>query len=261
MHKNWQNRIYNHEETPPKGMWDSIAKELDKKENEKKNIEKKTVKIAYLKWAVAASFLLALISIAIVYTNKKTEISEVQALKKDKTVSDKPVAQNTHLTKPEINIIPKNDTLTLKTAPFKSRKINSPFRKKQEENNLGLLYAEAGESKPLVKNPVEANKKKLTTPRGEVLNDISLMESPNSYVSFIGPNGQEVKISAKFSNIIGYLNNPETEEYLDKVISEGSYWRGKFKEWRDKMSDNKMAPSPSNFMDIIEMGNILSENK
>lgn len=89
------------------------------------------------------------------------------------------------------------------------------------------------------------------------------MNTPNNYVSFIGPNGQEVKVSSKFSNLLGYMDGkePESEEYLDKIINESNFWRGKFKTWRNKMINNNVAPSPSNFMDIIELSKLLQEDK
>jgi hypothetical protein len=80
-------------------------------------------------------------------------------------------------------------------------------------------------------------------------------------VSFVGPNGQEVKVSSKFSNLLGYMDgrDPETVENLDKIISESNFWRGKFKSWRNKMISNNNASSPANFMNIIELSKLLNE--
>ena len=261
MSQNWQHRIQNHEETPPAGVWDSIAKELDKSDVHKKNIsEKKVVQMPFFRWAVAASLLLGVSVFTFIFHNKNDKNSQILASEKRNM---KTVETMTSKTNPlSLNIVsPNNNTSALKTSPIKRKKIKSPFRHTITESNINVSYADAGELKPLVKNPVETTKKKITSSNGQEINDITLMDSPNSYVTFVGPNGQEVKISSKFSNIIGYLNSSDTEEYLDKVISEGAYWRGKFKTWRNKMCDDSVAPTPNNFMDIIELGKILSDTQ
>ena len=266
MSNNWQDRIYNHEETPPKSVWDAIAKELDKNEKEKSPEKKNNTKIIYWKIAAAASVIFVLIATAL-YFNKPGRNSKPDAASVPAVHSPKKIVKSLHTDiKPALASAKTkstgSDSFALKTSPLKCKKIISPFHTKEKVINLQpTMYAKSEESKPQITNPEINYKEKLKDINGKEINDIALMNTPNSYISFIGPNGQEVKLSSKFSNIIGYLNNPETEEYLDKVISESAFWRNKFKQWRDKMTSNSLAPSPSNFMDIIELSKLLSESK
>ncbi len=98
---------------------------------------------------------------------------------------------------------------------------------------------------------------------GETPMDISLMNAPNSYISVTGPDGQSVKVSSKFSNLINLLNdkNPAAVENIDIIISESAKWRSTFANWREKMTNNSIAPSISNFMDIIELSKMLESKK
>lgn len=264
MANNWQNRVKNHEETPPKGVWEAIAKELDQQDN----ITKKApiVKMVYLKWAIAASIFLGLVS-TIVYLNNNNAKTIIVA-KKD-TV--KPTIETSKtIVPPPNNLIDKEVVIaSVKKSSTTIKSTNSRITNSTEpavvdeydidiDNQITPVILENPNKN--IANPIANNREKLKTIGGEIINDISLMEAPNSYMSFIGPNGQEIRVSSKFSNIIGSLNS-ENEEYLDKLINESAFWKEKFKAWRDKMSNNTIAQSPSNFMDIVELSNILNEEK
>ena len=117
------------------------------------------------------------------------------------------------------------------------------------------------EAVELAQNPADNSKEKLLDTKGETPTDISLMNTPNTYISVTGADGQTVKWSSKFSNIIGTLNNnkPNTKENIEVIIEENAKWRAMFTAWSHKMINNSIAPSFSNFMDIIELSKILEE--
>jgi hypothetical protein len=114
----------------------------------------------------------------------------------------------------------------------------------------------------LAQSPVTASTEKLQNENGDTPMDISLMNTGNAYISITGPDGQPVKVSSKLSSLVGYLSNSDvnTRENLDVIIQESAKWRAIFSAWRNKMANNALAPSLSNFMDIIELSEIL-ENK
>ena len=264
MSENWQNKIFNHEETPPKGAWENIAKMLDDVDDKKVTATppaaNKTTKIIYWKIAAAAC-IIAVIATTAIWINAGTKNTEpaLANVPANKVSQEQVVNIETPLVVETV----KSSKSSSDILPENSKKAVSTFSNTNPNINTKIEYIKADEIASLSGNPTLNKTEKLTNTSGEIPNDIALMNAPNNYVSFIGPNGQEVKVSSKFSNLLGYMDgkDPESEENLDRIINESSFWRGKFKVWRNKMINNSIAPSPANFMDIIELSKFLQENK
>jgi hypothetical protein len=79
----------------------------------------------------------------------------------------------------------------------------------------------------------------------------------------LGPNGETTRISAKFANVIRYLNGDTEEptEYLDNVIRDSDTWKKRFQEWRSKIRESSFIPSTANFMDILSFKDLLEQDK
>jgi hypothetical protein len=260
-----QNRMLSHEQAPPKGLWENIANRLDEqKENTAPVIliqQKATAKI-YLKFAAAAS-VIGLVLLTVFYFNKPASANTDNIAATD-TKASKP-AEKTELPAPAMIADPvATKQTTVGTALSTKKSITRSGKKiltKTADAAIDIAYVKADEVAPLAGPPVFDKNKKLTGSDGQSINDISLMNSPNSYITITGPDGESVKVSAKFSKVINYLSdkNPGTEEYIDKVIKEAVLWRGKFKSWKEKMMNNSIAPAPANFMDIIELSKVVKE--
>lgn len=259
MSENWQHKIFNHEEMPPANAWENIAKQLDAIDQEKNAPIlpiKKEAKVIY--WRIAAAACIATLIISAVFFLKNE--SPNKATVNNNMAGTQPVIKKSVTLDTSSNNITIQETIN-KPGTIKLKPISIP----SDKNNVDITleYVKAEQPQALAANPALNKTEKLTGTSGDIINDISLMNAPNSYVSFIGPNGQEIKVSSKFSNLLGYMDgkDPETEEYLDKIISESNFWRGKFKIWRNKMINTNMAPSPANFMNIVELSKLLQENK
>ena len=262
MSNNWRNWIYNHEEPPPINAWENIAKQLDTIEG-KTTVNTKANKSKVIYWRIAAAACItAITTTTFIWLNNDNKNNVPGNNIATNIVSNnKPsenIKQNTtsNSTAEDVKIASTaNNTALIQ----KNKRVNL----QNDKNNLAgeLQYAKEEIVRPLTNNPGLNKAEKLVGSRGNIINDIALMISPNSYVSFFGPNGQEIKVSSKFSNLIGYMDgkDPEAEENLDKIVSEGNFWRGKFKNWRNKMINNSIAPSPANFMNIIELSKLLTE--
>ncbi|MGG9971423.1 hypothetical protein ACQ33O_06485 [Ferruginibacter sp. SUN002] len=251
MSNNWQNKMYDHEETPPINAWENIAKQLDAIDKNKPALTI-TKKSTVIYWRIAAAAcILTIITTTAIWLNNDTKKASPNSIASAPSINNSTENKNT-----EITTIPTDKNII---GIQKDNIVNSTVD--TDDIIPELQYAKAEIVKPLASDPTLNKKEKLVGTTGEIINDISLMNAPNSYVSFIGPNGQEVKVSSKFSNLLGYMDGkePEAEEYLDKVVSESNFWRSKFKNWRNKMINNNIAPSPSNFMDIVELSKLLSE--
>ena len=85
-------------------------------------------------------------------------------------------------------------------------------------------------------------------------NDDNNMTASNTsrYITIEGPQGQPVKISSKMATLI---DSSETK------ISSKPIWNKKINEWREIMKANTLAPTPGNFLDIVELTKSLKDNK
>jgi hypothetical protein len=249
---NYATRVYNHQEEPPVLAWENITAQLNNEnttavvplENKKNNIRALYIRIA----AAAAVLTIVVTTVLIISKEKPANINESVAAVKP---------QSQHNTTPEVD----TEKTTL-PASDSHENMNNPAEKKSTvEETVVIDYVKGNETLPLAPNPAEANKEKLQNSKGETPQDITLMNAPNTYISVTGPDGQTVKVSSKFSNLISYLTGDNTEENLDLIIKESAKWRATFAAWRDKMTNNVVAPSFGNFMDIIELSKVLEEKK
>lgn len=102
--------------------------------------------------------------------------------------------------------------------------------------------------------------KRVRNLKGEIKEDITLLDLPNSYFLMTGPDGQSIRVSSKFRNTIQYLNGAGNEELLDVILRESRYWKNIFREWKEKVSNSTFVPAANNFMDITELTQLLHQN-
>ena len=98
--------------------------------------------------------------------------------------------------------------------------------------------------------------------QGNIIMDEKLVSLPNSnYVTVTSPNGEQTKISKKFLRALSYMNAANESEDRDILIRESSLWKWIFQEWRNKiLSEPSFIPSATNFLDIMELKEILQDN-
>jgi hypothetical protein len=84
----------------------------------------------------------------------------------------------------------------------------------------------------------------------------------SKYITVAGPNGDAVKVSSKMSALTAYIADDKNDSSATAAATntDQSFWRSKFKTWRDKMSQNTITPSLTNFMDIVELSKIVKGN-
>lgn len=101
--------------------------------------------------------------------------------------------------------------------------------------------------------------------KGQLILDLSLLTTANGqYINITGPNGEQTRISAKFAKYLTYLRGTtgKSEDYLEMVFRSGYSWKKRFEEWRSKMMETSdFIPSSMNFLDILELKELLKENQ
>jgi hypothetical protein len=289
MPENWVHKILDHEATPPELAWKNIACELDKDDHtitagiKKKllnyetaapaitlknifaELDKEESKIvpfnnknpqrAFLIKMAAAAAVTAIIAL-FYFSNKKAGDTRHEI-----AVATAPTRQpaNISSTEKEKTALPAPDTKE-KNEPVIATPAHQKTAPQKQVSNPA--YIPGNSVSDLAQSPVTASTEKLQNDNGDAPMDISLMNTGNAYISITGPDGQPVKVSSKLSSLIGYLNSSDinTRENLDIIIQESAKWRAIFAAWREKMTNNALAPSLTNFMDIMELSEIL-ENK
>ncbi|MGC4103053.1 hypothetical protein [Ferruginibacter sp.] len=249
--KNYTERIKEYSVAPPGIAWQNIASKLDAAE-EKTIIGKKN-KVIYLRIAAAAA-VAAIISFFVINSTRQNNIAGEQAVTGSKQLLQPVIANG-------------NDTAAQPAVANTKNSIEE--KKKYTGKNTTIVdvddpgYVGNNTVNDLAKDPATGNNKKLQNSIGESPMDIALVNAPNRYFSIIGADGQTVKVSSKFSNLAGYLTgkDPDTQENIEIIIEESAKWRKTFAAWRDKMTNNAVAPSLANFMDIIELSKILEDDK
>ncbi|MBP6431140.1 MAG: hypothetical protein KA319_05185 [Ferruginibacter sp.] len=293
MSQNLKDKMLNYPEAPPKGIWDSIAFELDKEVNNNSvpvakkleayevtppsfiwekieeeldkdgakiiELKPKTKVFSFYKLAAAASVLLLITTSIFIFTNnKKTEVEQPIASKTNTTTNNNNTASVTPNTKSNTTALPTSDTqeknIVNKTTVATKKDVST----KVEEEIIAT-----NPSMDLATNPFENKTEKLVAKNGDVPENIDLVSTPNTYLTITGPNGQSIKISSKFSKQLGLFteSDPDKMENIDFIIKESAMWRNKIASWRKKMTTTDVSPSMYNFMDIIELSEKIKTDK
>lgn len=211
-----KNKMYNYEVTPPEGVWEAIADELDRNEAKVIPLTRKWNNIFYY---VAAAAVAILVFCLIFFTNRSTTSSDQLITSSgDKKPSDSTVNNN------------------LITVPTEEKTIAKNNNESLTKNKIQKDRTDQKQTKDVTRN-----------------NDSTLLATNTSrYITIEGPQGQPVKISSKMALLI---DSSETK------VSTKPIWHKKISEWREIMKANTLAPTPGNFLDIVELTKSLKDNK
>jgi hypothetical protein len=256
---NWQAKLYEKEITPPAGVWAAISTALDATDT--RVITMQPRRRFYYRLAAAAVVIVAVAGTALWFAGNQSTNTAAQTTAKNTAPEEKlnPAEKQTA----ETTILPGAETQEKQQpAAVIVKKQTKPTVTQADDKIIPPLeYVKNNQTGFLPENPVLNNSKKLPGNNGQVNTDIALMDAPaNTYISISGPDGQSIRVSSKFANLIGYLSDgPTKEERLDVIIRESALWKATFRQWKEKMISNTAAPSLGNFMDIIEMSKLLNE--
>ncbi len=259
--KNLTTKLLDYGVTPPSFIWNKISIEINKEETKVIQIGSQRKIGNYIKFAAAASVAVIIGSAIWFSANTPSTI-------------DTPLANNTNTTilkKENIPSVFPNNTDKLLTTDTQEKAITSKLTVAKTERNTvdktkeiaTIDFATTEQVNPLAKNPFDNNAEQLVNSTGDAPINIDLVATPNTYMTIVGPDGQSVRISTKFSKQLGYFTerNPDAIENIDVIIKESKIWRTKVAAWKEVLNSPSISPSISNFMDVIEMSTILSKKK
>jgi hypothetical protein len=219
-----KNRMYNYEVTPPEGVWNAIASELDKEGAKVIPIAKKRSNTFY--YVAAAS--VAVILLAVIFFNRPSKESTKQFVTAPgKTHTDTAV----------------NNNRTIITVPEEEKVV--------AKDHVSDDHEEVAQNKFQKGGPNPGDIHRLSKKKDTTVNDLAAGNS-SRYITIAGPQGQPVKVSSKMAMLI---------DSSDERVPPKPIWNKKINEWREIMKGNTLAPTPGNFLDIIELTKTVKDHK
>jgi hypothetical protein len=163
---------------------------------------------------------------------------------------------------------PRHRTLTRNNGSMAVRMIHTAYNPDDDylpANSSGdIRYAPIDNAdQPLTSKPIAIPTQPIRDGDGNIIMDEKLISAADDkYVTVTGPNGEQTKISKKFIHALSYMNAGSSgDDNLGIMLHEGSLWKWLFQEWRQKLlSQSSFIPGATNFLDILELKEILHEN-
>lgn len=267
----WDARLYNHQTEPPAAVWAYISAQLDTGDTDTAPVvsisQKPARNKSIFRIAAAAIILLGFAGTAL-WTMRERFFGESSQSVATNTITPtaQPPVANTTTPFASTDNLAQADAIAEAAATQPNYAIAAkntgkkrPTASKVTTTIAPLEYITHNEMAFLPTDAVFTNTNKLPNERGQTVVEINGMDAPvSSYINISGPDGQSIRVSAKFANLLGYLNDgPDQEERLDRIIKESAFWKATFRQWREKMIDADAAPSLSNFMGLLEMVKVL----
>lgn len=247
------------EAAPPPLAWENITSALD--DNEKKDTPIRYGR-TWLRIAAAAVVLTCIISSLFLFNKNNSVDNTVVKNIPAPNIKQAPAAV-TNQEKVITTNRDSNEVTIAKNEGDNALPVKNNRSYTSASQNEGIVqYAMVNDIPVHYSTPIsEVKAPPILDRNGNPIMDIDVLMVNSNYLVVAGPNGQLTRISSKFANVIRFINagNDDTEEYLDKVIKESGIWKTRFKEWRTKISQSAYIPASVNFLDIIELKDLLQE--
>ncbi|HEX5024422.1 MAG TPA: hypothetical protein VFV68_04085 [Agriterribacter sp.] len=291
----WENELYNHEVNPPEKVWDGIVHDLDNefiafkqalynasvqppahqwdaiRHRLHSNAGSPPKIIANVLRIVAAAAFIGVSFFAVNYL--MTERAGNITIVTDETPAPAKIFQKQEKATPTAPGANKRITFPV-TNPSMASMISLPKKRKTNintaiinDNNSDKHFSHAtvhilsvSSDYPAITDryaPDQAATKRIRDLKGRIREDVQLQDLHSSYFFTTGANGQAVRVSSKFRNIIQYLNSSDGEQWMETMMKEKQNWENLFKQWKTEVGHSIVLPSAGNFMDIAEMMQLL----
>jgi len=244
-------RVLQWETFPPPQICSEVLNALDKQPNNRS--VSRTRRWVYRSAAAAVAACVLLVAWTVFYRDAVTVlVTKVTA----------PVIQPAR--KNNISIAAPDSTVTANQAAVSADTRVAVLKRGQSFTGASLnenVLPYALVSNPETLHPVAMISAPSVTVRKEDLLMITGLPANGNYLMVEGADGKLTRISAKFSNLIGLLtDSDEPESDLDKIQTNSS-WKERFREWRNKIRESSYIPASANFLDIMELKDLILEEK
>ena len=244
-------RVLQWETFPPPQICSEVLNALDKQPNNRS--VSRTRRWAYRSAAAAVAACVLLVAWTVFYRDAVTVlVTKVTA----------PVIQPAG--KNNISITAPDSTVTANQAAVSANTRLAVLKRGQSFTGASLnenVLPYALVSNPETLHPVAMISAPPVTVRKEDLLMITGLPPNGNYLMVEGADGKLTRISAKFSNLIGLLTDSDEPETGPDKIQNTSSWKERFREWRNKIRESSYIPASANFLDIMELKDLILEEK
>ncbi len=237
--------MYDYETAPPAGVWEAIAFHLDG--NEAKVIPLQPKKRKRFYYVAAASA--AIILFGTVFFAKHHLSAEQNAFFSWGFSDDKPKKSANGINTFYDTTAAGKDGNVMITVPAD---VDSAFTDKKDIDDDFLAKNIPVKGGPNENIKKEEPKKTDTFDNKSEAKKIIAGTHNARYITIEGLQGQPVKVSSKMASLM---------DSADENVPPKPTWNKKINEWREIMKGNTVAPTPGNFLDILELTKTLKDHK
>jgi hypothetical protein len=274
-HNNIQKKLYDIEATPPPGMWNRIAEELDAETEQKVApvVVMPQAKNNWMRIALAASVLGFIAMTALWLTKKPTETKTpdstavtppVTTIIKDTVYLPQPETATPNTTSPSLvntnpapaTVLPNTTTVTPSKNNGAVVQSNPANNTQQKDNTKDKDFNLPNKQTPVL---VDNNAPKdiiIKDANGNPIRNIEVTKTLNPNNGIAGPDSKGDKT---IGNILSKISLASDGEEIDSIINNSQYWKKQIKQWRDKLIKSGYTPNLINSLDFVELKKLLEQ--
>lgn len=224
---NVKDKMYNYETTPPAGVWEAIVSQLESNEAKVIPLTMKSSKRFYYLAAASVAIIIFCFIFFAQHSGKSQKEGFVLSPDTKNINRGADTATTTKNDKPVISVPAEEKITERKKSNEQVIVKNAPLKGKLND-------------KAKNENPETSDGKSLAN------------NNDSRYITIEGIEGKPVKVSTKMASLI---------DSSDEKMPPKPSWNKKINEWREIMKGNTLAPTPGNFLDIIELTKTLKDHK
>jgi hypothetical protein len=245
-------RLYDLEIPPPAFSWNNITAALDNNGAEKAPVIPLSRRVYPL--AAVAAIVLLLLAGARWMTGRtgKTDIAAGQP--RTAPAGSKPAVSR--ITRPAAR---ENDPDDTETAG-NDNGYQAPMPKHVSSDARVLKYTSVNIQPAYRAYPIAVGQSAPPYDDPSVLNNMNPLLTNKDYLMITSPNGEITRASPKIAEALRYLYaETDPDETPGKTTNENSHWKKRLEEWRNKIISSHFIPTSANFLDIIDLKELIYE--
>ncbi|MDI3319889.1 hypothetical protein [Pinibacter soli] len=257
LYKDTSERLFNYETTPPAGIFDKVVTALERDLPQKETPVRKIN--TTFRWSVAAAILIALSTLGIFFlNNNKKDQSLATATKTNNLppIHHQQITNHPPIVEADDNADDNADDGDNKSVKHLAlnRILRSVHTTSIQNKNTETADVDFVSSKPtvqIVSSNIKASLSELA----------SKFVVNGNYITVLGPNGELRKISMKIFNAMhAHTYTVASNSDNQNTVIENTAMEKKFSEWRTKIVQAGYAPNAFNGMDILNLKDLIREN-
>lgn len=234
---NFPQRLYNMEMAPPAGAWASISNSLTSETG--RNVAPVKRLFPVIRYA-AAALLVGAVAFAIIrfaVSSPDTDAYSATGGSRHDSSNRKTAVLPGDTSNTLVKKTPAAEQGTVKNNDDRPTPRHGVTQKKAPAHYINTGYSQPVQIDPELSQSIYAY--------ADHVPDIA-----DRYVMLITPDGNIIRMSKKWSNLLCCVSGEEQDANCKDQI----------KEWQEKIATSTLVPSPGNFMDILNLVNSLNDN-